>query len=339
VVKKRVTSQDVADLAEVSRTTVSLVLNNVEGVSIPAATREKVYKAVRELGYVPNASARALASQRAQAIGLVMTRSPEHIASDAFLPMIIAGLLEEIKEEKFRLLIEIVEQQYENAYVDLAKAKHIDGMIILTPSTTDKGIKQLRRMGIPTVLFGQVPECDLPYVQINNRKAAKKATEHLINLGHTEIVFISNAPPSYSSAQERLSGYKDALGEAGIPIKDDLIEFGDFSPGSGFFIMQKILRQKTPFTAAFIASDNVALGAKSALSQAGLIIPQDVSVVGFDDLPWAAYASPPLTTVRLPVRELATKASQLLLDIIKANPIEEKNIILDTELIVRQSCR
>ena len=339
MVKKRVTSQDVADLAEVSRTTVSLVLNNVDGVSIPAATREKVYKAVRELGYVPNASARALASQRAQAIGLVMTRSPEHIASDAFLPMIIAGLLDEIKEDKFRLLIEIVEQQYENAYIELAKAKHIDGMIILTPSTTDIGLRPLYKMGIPTVLFGQLPECELPFVQIDNRKAAKKATEHLINLGHTEIAFISNAPRSYTSAQDRLSGYKDALLEAGIQIREELIEYGDFSPGSGYLTMQKILGKKVPFTAAFVASDNVALGAKSALSQAGLQIPKDVSMVGFDDLPWAAFSSPPLTTVRLPVRQLATKASQLLLDIIKGNEVEEKNIILDAELIVRQSCR
>ena len=337
--KKRITSQDVADLANVSRTTVSLVLNNVDGANIPQSTREKVYQAVQELGYVPNASARALASQRAQAIGLVMTRSPAHIASDAFLPKIIAGLLEEIKEQQFRLLIEIVEDDHQDAYVKLSQAKHIDGMIILTPNIADNRIKQLQKLGIPTVLFGALPGHDLPYVQIDNHSAAKAATQHLLDLGHKEIAFITNAHPSYSSAQDRFAGYQDALSEAGVPINDDLIEYGDFSPGSGFEAMQKIISKHNPFTAVFVASDNVALGVKSALSKAGMTIPDDVSMVGFDDLPWSAYTNPPLTTVHLPAHEMAAKASQLLLDIIQGNQLEEKGIILETNLIIRQSCR
>ncbi len=337
--KKRITSQDVADLANVSRTTVSLVLNNVDGANIPQVTREKVYQAVHELGYVPNASARALASQRARAIGLVMTRSPEHIASDAFLPKIIAGLLTGIREERFRLLIETIDNENENAYIELARAKHIDGMIILTPNIADKRISQLEKLGIPTVLFGALPGHALPFVQIDNQGAAKQATQHLLDLGHREIAFITNAHPSYSSAQDRLVGYQDALREAGIEINEDLIEYGDFSPGSGFAAMQKILEKNRPFTAVFVASDNVALGVKSALSKAGLAIPRDVSMVGFDDLPWSAYANPPLTTIHLPAHDMAAKASQLLLDIIQGNEVEEKGIILETELIKRESCR
>jgi LacI family transcriptional regulator len=339
VTKKRITSQDVADLANVSRTTVSLVLNNVDGISIPPATREKVYQAVQELDYVPNASAKALASQRAQAIGLVMTRSPEHIASDAFLPKIIAGLLTEIKQEQFRLLIEVVEDEHEDAYIKLVRAKHIDGMIILTPNIADKGIAQLQKIGIPTVLFGALPGHALPYVQIDNIKAAKQATQHLLDLGHREIAFITNAHPSYSSAQDRLTGYENALRDAGIQVKNDLIEYGDFSPGSGYRAMQRILEKKIPFTAVFVASDNVALGTKSALNKAGLSIPDDVSMVGFDDLPWAAFSNPPLTTIRLPANEMAIKASQLLLDIIQEKEIETKEIILDTEIVIRESCR
>jgi LacI family transcriptional regulator len=339
VTKKRITSQDVADRANVSRTTVSLVLNKVDGVNIPTATREKIYQAVQELGYIPDASARALATRRAQAIGLVMTRSPEHIASDAFLPKIIAGLLHEIKEEQFRLLIEIVEDHQDNAYVELAQAKHIDGMIILTPNTDDRGIKQLLSNGIPTVLFGSLPNCPLPFVQIDNRKAAQEATAHLLSLGHKNIAFITNAHPSYSSAQQRLSGYQDALMAADIQLNEDLIEYGDFSPESGFTAMGEILKKGEPFTAVFVASDNVALGVKSALIQAGLSIPEDISMVGFDDLPWAAYTSPPLTTVHLPAREMAAKASQLLLEIIKGNEKNQKGIIIETTLIIRQSCR
>jgi LacI family transcriptional regulator len=339
VAKKRITSQDVADHANVSRTTVSLVLNEVEGASIPPVTRERVYQAVQELGYVPNASARALARQRAQAIGLVITRSPEYIASDAFFPKIIAGLLTGIKEDQFRLLIETVEDQNVQTYRELAHAKHIDGMIILTPNTADKGLLQLHTLNIPSVLIGSLPGSNLPYVQIDNRKWAKQATQHLFNLGHSKIAFISNAPLSYTSAQDRLAGYQDAIQAAGIEINEDLIESGDFSPQSGFEAMQKILNQGSDFSAVFVASDNVALGAKSAISQAGLAIPQDISMVGFDDLPWAAFSNPPLTTIRLPALELAARASQLLLDIIKFNNVDEKEINLDTELIIRKSCR
>lgn len=337
--KKRITSQDVADLANVSRTTVSLVLNNVDGANIPQSTREKVYQAVQELGYVPNASARALASQRARAIGLVMTRSPAHIASDAFLPKIIAGLLEEIKEQNFRLLIEIVEDDQQDAYVKLSQAKHIDGMIILTPNVADKRIEQLHKLGIPTVLFGALPGHTLPFVQIDNQSAAKTATQHLLDQGHKEIAFITNAHPSYSSAQDRLIGYQEALEEAGIQVNDDLIEYGDFSPGSGFLAMQKILEKDIPFSAVFVASDNVALGVKSALSKADMYIPDDISMVGFDDLPWAAYSNPPLTTIHLPAHQMAAQASQLLLDIIHGNEVDQTGIILETELIVRQSCK
>lgn len=338
--KKRITSQDVADLANVSRTTVSLVLNDVAGANIPQPTRDKVLQAVKELGYVPNASARALASQQARAIGMVMTRSPEHIASDAFLPKIIAGLLNGIKEARFRLLIETVDGDNPGAYVELARAKHIDGMIILTPNTADQGLKKLQAMGIPTVLFGNMPGSALPYVQIDNRAAARKATQYLLDLGHRKIAFITNAPPSYSSAQYRLEGYQDALLGSGVPVRAELIEYGDFSPESGFAAMQKILERDAGFSAVFVASDNVALGAKSALSQAGLTIPGDISMVGFDDLPWAAFSNPPLTTIRLPALKMAARASQLLLEIIKEDgEVEETEINLATELIIRQSCK
>jgi len=137
---KRVTSQDVADLAGVSRTTVSFVLNNVKGMNISSETRQKVLAAAESLSYIPDASAQALASRRTKAIGLVMTRSPHHIATDAFLPQIIGGLMDVVKERKLRLLIESVEAEHQDrAYLELARAKHIDGMILLTPRIDDAG--------------------------------------------------------------------------------------------------------------------------------------------------------------------------------------------------------
>jgi DNA-binding LacI/PurR family transcriptional regulator len=158
-------------------------------------------------------------------------------------------------------------------------------------------------------------------------------------LGHTQIACISNAPPSYSAAPERVLGYKDALMAAGITPDDDLIQYADFDPQSGFVCMQTLLASGKEFTAVFVASDNVAMGVKSALREAGLRIPGDISIMGFDDIPWAQYSDPPLTTIRLPAQELASEACMLLLDLMKGSVPKERNLVLDTELVVRKSCR
>lgn len=338
--QKPVLSQDVADLADVSRTTVSLVLNNVEGVNISPATRQRVLDAADLLGYVPNATAQALATQRAQAIGLIMTRSPDHIASDNFLPQILGGLLTVIKKEKFRLLIEIVEEgEHDRAYIELAQAKHIDGMIILTPRTTDIGLKKLGEMNIPAVLFGYFPECTLPSVHVDDRKAAEKATQYLLGLGHRKIACILNAPYIYDTGKTRTLGYQDALKKAGIPFRESLVRYADFDPSSGYEAMRSLLDSGEQFSAVFVASDNVAMGAKSALQKANLSIPEDISVVGFDDIPWAAYATPPLTTVKVPAQKMASEACILLLDLIKGKKPEQREVVLDAELMIRQSCQ
>ena len=340
MIKKRVTSQDVAILASVSRTTVSLVLNDVEGINISPETRQRVHDAAKTLGYVPNATAQALATQRAKAIGLVMTRSPHHIASDTFLPQILGGLLDVVKQHKFHLLIESVEEEHQDrVYLELAQAKHIDGMILLTPRIDDQGLRKLEEVNVPTVLMGKLTDSNLYSVDVDNRMAAKKATQYLIDLGHTRIACIANARSSYSASLDRVLGYQDALLSAGIASDDSLIRYADFDPQSGFDCMQSLLNSGEEFSAVFVASDNVAMGAKSALREANLRIPDDISIVGFDDIPWSPYSDPPLTTVRLPAQELAAKACLLLLNLLKGSEPEKRDLVLDTELIVRQSCR
>ena len=338
--KKRVTSQDVADLAGVSRTTVSLVLNDVEGINISPETRQKVRDAAEKLGYVPNATAQALATRRAKAIGLVMTRSPHHIASDTFLPQILGGLLDVVKQHKLRLLIESVEAEHQDrVYLELARAKHIDGMILLTPRINDTALKRLEEVDVSTVVMGKLTDSNLYSVDVDNYLAARKAVDYLLSLGHTQIACISNAPASYSAAPERVLGYKDALMATGIIPDDGLIQYADFDPQSGFVCMRTLLASGKEFTAVFVASDNVAMGVKSALREAGKRIPDDISIMGFDDIPWAQYSDPPLTTIRLPAQELANRACLLLLDLMKGSEPEERNLVLETELVVRQSCR
>jgi LacI family transcriptional regulator len=331
----------VAEKVGVSRTTVSLVLNNVRGIQISPETRQKVLDTAAELQYVPNAAAQALASRRTKAIGLVLTRTQHHIATDAFLPSIISGLLTTAKKQNIRILIDWVEINHqESAYFELAHTKRIDGMILSTPRLNDTGLKALESLDIPTVLLGSLAGSNLHYVDVDNVNAAEKATAYLIGLGHKDIACIANAQPEYASAPERVEGYKNALLRQAIPIKESLIRYADFDPESGYESMKSIVRSGEKFSAVFVASDNVAIGAKSALREAQLRVPEDVSVVGFDDIPWAKYSDPPLTTIQLPAESIAESACTLLLNLINEGDSDKQHqIILETELIIRKSCK
>ena len=339
--RKRVTSKDVAEKVGVSRTTVSLVLNDVQGTQISPETRQKVIDAANELGYVPDATAQALVSRRTKAIGLVLTRTQHHIATDAFLPKIISGLLTTAKKHNIRILVDWVETEHqESVYFELARTKRIDGMILSTPRLNDKALKALETSDIPTVMMGSIAGSELPFVDVDNTKAAEKATSYLVGLGHRDIACISNAPAEYTAAPERVAGFKNALSKMSIPVKEKLICYADFDPESGYECMKSLLQSGEIFSAVFVASDNVAIGAKAALREAGMHIPDDISLIGFDDIPWAKYSDPPLTTIQLPAEALAQSACTLLLDLINDNRSQiQHQIILDTELIIRKSCR
>lgn len=336
--KKRITSQDVADLAGVSRTTVSFVLNNVQPFSIRPETAEKVREAARMLGYYPNASARALASNQTKNIGLIMTRDPHYIASDPFLPQILGGLLDVLKENSQGLLIEWVEPgEQHQTYLELTRAHHIDGIILMTPRTDDAGLNALEEADIPVVLMGYIPESTLHSVDVDNRGAAEIAVRHLIGLGHTKIACITNAPLPYTSASQRLEGYRNALAKSGISYDPALIREADFNPQSGYEQMKALLDSGQDFSAVFVASDNVALGAYSAIREAGYAIPTDFSVVGFDDIPMATYTDPALTTIRMPAREIAQASYHLLMRLMKRDFPADREVSLPTDLVLRKS--
>ena len=338
--KRQVTSEDVAKHAGVSRTTVSLVLNDVHNIKISPETRQRVFDSAAELGYVPNAMAQALVNRRTQAIGLVFTRQPHHIATDSFLPQVLDGMLEVVRANNLRMLIDIVEPEHqEQAYHELVRAKRIDGIVFSGPRVDDVALINLEKEGFPTVLMGQLPGSNFYSVDIDNRVAARQAVEYLISLGHRQIACITNAPFSYSASADRLLGYREALEQAGIPFNESLVRFGDFEPESGYTQMSSLLSSRIPFTAGFIASDAVLIGANAALREHGLRIPADISLVGFDDIAWSQYVDPPLTTVRLPAQAIGKQACTMLMQILSGQVIQEKNIVLPTELIIRRSCR
>lgn len=340
---KRVTSQDVATRAGVSRTTVSLVLNDVPGIQISEETRRRVVEVAEELGYVPEASAQALASRRVKIVGLLLTRSPHHITSDTFLTQILDGLIEVVHEKGLRLLIDIIKAQHQKeAYLQLVRSKRIDGVILSGPRIDDDALKQLEQEGFPTVIMGHLPGIEGCSVDVDNCAAARRAVTHLIDLGHRRIACITNADLSYTAAEERLRGYRRALEEAGLQFEPDLVRYGDFDPDSGYRQMMDLLEHrpqgKKAFTAAFVASDVVAFGAKAAIRDKGLNVPREIALVGFDDVPISRYTDPPLTTVKLPARELGHVAGDHLIRLIGGEKLAGARVLLDTQLVIRESC-
>lgn len=336
---KRVTSQDVARCAGVSRTTVSFVLNKVPGANISEETRQRVVQVATDLGYVPEAAAQALASRRSQIIGLVLTRNPNHIASDAFLTQILDCLTEIVRFNGMRLMLDIVEElHHRETYLELARARRIDGILLSGPRFHDEAIKALEEEGFPTVLMGQLPGTSLCSVDVDNCAAAKLAVAHLLNLGHGRIALITNASTDFTAASDRLRGYRAALEEAGLAYDERLVRLGDFNPQSGYDQMSSLLDEGSPPTAVFVASDVVGFGAMACIRARGLQIPQDIAIVGFDDVPFAQYFDPPLTTVHLPAVGLARSSIELLFRLIRGEAPVQKHILLGTHLVVRRSC-
>lgn len=335
---KRPTAQNVADLAGVSRTTVSFVLNNVPGMRIGQDTRQRVLDAARQLNYHPDATARRMVRGRTSIIGFVLRQTPDQVFADRFLPQVLHGLSKAASAQGYHILIEPIPPDSSDNYLNLIRERHVDGIVLSGPRFDDEDLLRAHLADSPVVLMGQLPGTDVPFVDVDNVSGAAKITQHLIGLGHRRIAFISNAPLAYTAGAHRLSGYRQALEAAGLPCDDELIRYGDFSPASGESAMREILRLPDRPTAVFVASDTVALGAIRALRAAGLSIPHDMALVGFDDAPLSEFIEPPLTTMRLPAFGLGWGAADLLIRRINREDIRQPAILLETELVVRKSC-
>jgi DNA-binding LacI/PurR family transcriptional regulator len=331
--RTRVTSAEVASEAGVSRTTVSLVLNE-RGEQIPQHTRQRVLDAARSLGYHPHHSARGLAGGRTQTIALVLRQSAEQVAGDALLVETLRGLATAARSAHFRVLVEPLSPG-EATYGELFRSGRADGAVVSGPLFDDPELGDLVAEGFPIVIQGHLPGATAPTVDVDNEASARLAVDHLLELGHRRIACITNAALTYTAAADRLAGYREALAAAGVPASMDLVAEGAFDAASGHRAMSEILERGRP-DAVFVASDVVALGAIGALRAAGLRVPDDVSVVGFDDVPLAAYFDPPLTSIRVPAHDLGLAAGHALLDRIAGREVPARTL-LPTELIVRAS--
>lgn len=339
------TSSMVAERAGVSRTTVSFVLNARVGSGIPDATRARVLAAARELGYVPSAAARTLASGRTRTVGFVVCEA-RHLLTDAFLPQAIFTLTEVAHARGFRVLVEAIDDpRRPRAYQNLVRAARIDGMVVMNPRGDDEQLSELIASGYPVVTIGRAPHVHGHSLDVDNIAAEREATAHLLRLGRERVAHLAYGAERFTTVAERLAGFRAALVAAGRSVDDALVAFGNYSADSGAEALRALLvrldhqRGDTPpFDALVCGNDTVALGALTALREAGLRVPDDVAVVGFDDIPMAAHASPPLTTVRSPLLALGEAAGHLALDLIEEGPRDATTTLLDTELVVRRSC-
>jgi LacI family transcriptional regulator len=334
------TSRDVARLAAVSRTTVSYVLNKSDsGIAISETTRQRVLDAARDLGYHPNAAARSLRRQKAGVIGLVTYDSADRMGTNAFMWLVMDGVMSELGPAGIKLIVDAADPSRPDPCVSLVREGHVDGLIVTGARSANTELRVLHADGTPIILWGRLPGSDLPFVDIDNVAAARIAVEHLLDLGHTRIGCITNASALTDTAgADRLQGYRSALGAHGIPFDEALVRAGNFDESSGLEAMGSLLDGADRPTAVFVASDEVALGALKAAKVAGLTVPDDLAIVGFDDLPIAPFVDPALTTIRVPARKIGSVAARALLDAVEhTNGRRKPSTILATELVIRDS--
>jgi LacI family transcriptional regulator len=324
---------DVARESGVSYSTVSRTLNGYEFVK--PSTREKVLQAAKKLGYVPNQQARSLAGGRSNLIGVLVPA-----LSNDYISEILRGVDEELAKSNYNLILYTTHrhQGKESTYVATIMNGGADGLLLVVPLISTPYLDALRQQDFPYVLIDQSDKAEKsPVVNSTNRQGAYEATRYLIELGHRRIGFISGLM-GLTSATERLGGYSDALSDHGIPVCHTFIAEGDFGEHGGYIAAQKLLALAESPTAIFASNDLSAFGAIEAIRQHGLRIPEDISVIGFDDIPQASLVYPKLTTVRQPLAQIGREAVTMLLDYIE-NPAQGmRQVTLETQLILRDSC-
>jgi LacI family transcriptional regulator len=331
--KKSVTIREVASAAGVSVSTVSRVLNDKDDVA--AETYERVQQVIAELGYSSSLAARSMRSRRTNVIGLIV---PD--VDDSFSIQVMKGVNRAITELDYDLLIytsgsikKRSAADRERHFVSLLNGSITDGIIIVTPAATSFST------AAPVVAVdpnNQSPDC--PGITAANHEGSVAAMQYLIGLGHKRIGFIGGRS-DLQCAHQRLQGYTDSLARAGLVSDPDLIAVGDFSAQTARDCARRLLSLSEPPTAIFAANDQSAIGAIEAARDMGLRVPEDLSVVGFDNIPEAAYLNPRLTTVDQFVDRMGYAATEMLIGLIEGESLDNHLYDLPTELIVRDSCQ
>ncbi|WP_017579702.1 LacI family DNA-binding transcriptional regulator [Nocardiopsis valliformis] len=336
--RQRPTLEMVAERAGVGRGTVSRVINGSPQVS--PRTREAVHTAIAELGYSPNQAARTLVTRRTDTIALVVSESRDRLLADPFFADIIRGASSVLHERDLQLMLTTARGETEHKRVgEYLSGSHVDGVLLVSLHRDDPLTVLLAESGVPVVHGGRPysPSQPAPYcVDIDNFSGARAATGHLLESGHQRVATITG-PQDMNAGVERLRGYRDSMAEAGREVDERLIVQGDFSVEGGAEAMVRLLDQGGDPDAVFVASDMMAVGAIRVLRERGLVIPEDIALVGFDDTLMAQHSDPPLTTVHQPTVKMGQEMARLLVDVAIPRTAESETVLLETHLVVRDT--
>ena len=335
--KRRITINQIADLAFVSRSVVSRVLNNHPNVS--AEARKRVLAVIEEYNYTPNANARGLATDKTREICILAPRWQNEILASSFWSLLFLGLSEQCVRRGYYASLSVIDESDPKQIEERFIAGHqFDGYILMHREVTDAVLPLLKDRNKPIVSIGHDPaNLDISSVDVENFRGAYIATNHLLKLGHRDIALVIGNR-SLPESVDRYNGFKQALEEAGISVNEMLVVEGEYAQSHGCEALKKLLKGATQPTAMCCMSDVMAEGVLLAAYQAQLLVPRDLAVVGFDDLPSSAYTIPPLTTVRQPIYSKGEKAANLLIDRIEGNEEQVVHVHLDPMLVVRESC-
>jgi LacI family transcriptional regulator len=327
------TIKDVAKAAGVSVATVSRVVN--DSGPVRAETRRRITEIAAKLHYTPNSAARSLSTRKTHALGVLL---PDLYGE--FFSEVIRGIDQAAQRRGYHILVS--SSHSDRAQVESALRAmqgRVDGLLLMSPDLDATALGANLHGGLPVVLLNcQVEGTEHSSLTIDNYGGAYAMVRHLLDHGHTRVAMIKGADSNHD-AIERLRGYRAALADAGLPRSARCELDGDFTEITGYKAAGRLAAMKTRPTAVFCANDQMAIGAMSALREAGLGVPSDIAVAGFDDVPMARYASPPLTTVHVGISELGAKATEALLGDIRGTPeSREVHEVVPTTLVIRDSC-
>jgi LacI family transcriptional regulator len=325
------TIADVARLAGVSIATVSRVLN--ASTPVVEETAQRVRTAVDELQFVPRTAARMLASRKTNTIGLLFSE-----IRGAFFAHLLHGIESQLRAAGYELLIYSTQSDHPIKRKPLGE-HNTDGLLVFTASLEKEELRRLNKINFPLVLMHQTPPegMNIPVITIENKDGAEMLVSHLIEKhGRRRIVFLQG-PEGHEDSQWRERGYRDALEAHGIPFNPELIVTGEFDEEQAFVAVQQLLVDGIEFDAVFSGDDDAAIGVYRALKMANRIIPDDVAVVGFDDVQFSRYISPALTTVRAPIEEVGREAVRQLMRLLNGEQAQSL-VLMRTELVIRESC-
>ena len=335
-VARDVTVKDVAARAGVSTATVSRVVNGNPRVG--PEVKAAVTVAIDELGYVPNSSARRLMTKRSDFIGVVVLESADRLFGDPFIGQLMLGITAALAENDRRLLLMVAPTREEEARIErYLVADHVDGVVLVGPHGRDPLMRRLVGRRMPLVVSGRPPdEPPVSYVDTQNRTGAESAVRHLVRIGRRTIGTIYGTL-DLPSARDRLEGYRDALRAAGLPLEPTLEIAGEYRPSVAVDAMNTLLARHPGLDSVFVASDSMAIAAMQAVKESGRRVPEDVAVIGFDDLPTGRESRPTLSTVRQPIEAMGREMVRLVLQQVSDPATVPSQVVFGTELVLRGS--